>query len=59
MAIFLVHEETKREFRVIKFDKEAKTVTLQGEHASFVEQFDKDQFKRLGYDIVKRDPPEA
>lgn len=58
MAIFLVHTETKREFRVIKFDKDAKTVTLQGEHATFEETFDKDQFKRLGYDIVRRDPAE-
>lgn len=56
MAIFLVHEETKREFRVIKFDKEAETVTLQGENATFVETFDKEQFKRLGYNIVRREP---
>lgn len=47
-----VNDKTKKEYKVDKFDKEAGTVTLVGEHGvPFTEPFDKDLFQKLGYDL--------
>ena len=59
MAQYLVHTETKREFKVVSLDKEAGTITLEGPNTEFTEPFDKERFKANGYTLVTRDddPP--
>lgn len=55
MTQYLVHTETKREFKVVRLDKEAGQITLAGEHTEFVEPFDKERFKANGYTLVNRE----
>jgi hypothetical protein len=48
-----VNEKTGKRYKVVKFDREAGKVTLIGEHGvEFTEKFDKELFKRLGYNLV-------
>ena len=53
--IYLRHTETGKQYKVVKFDRENGKITLQGPHAQFDEDFDKERFKRLGYSMVKGD----
>ncbi len=55
MVQFLVHRETKREFQVVRVDKEKGEITLKGPNTEFTEPFDKERFKANGYDLVNRE----
>ena len=55
VTLYLKHRETQEEFKVVKHDKEKNEVTLQGKFAAFTQPFDKEAFKKWGYDLVKRD----
>ena len=55
---FFQNRETGGKFEIISIDPKAGTVTLRGEMASFVEQFDKaigpaKTFDRYGYELVQ------
>lgn len=47
--LYFRHTKTQRRFRVVEWDKAQGMVTLQGDHATFTQAFDKALFKRLGY----------
>jgi hypothetical protein len=56
---FLVHDETGREFEVIKIDREANTITLKGEYSTFTDPFDKGALTGLGYRLIQREVQET
>lgn len=50
--ISFVNQKTGRKYRVVKFDKEAGTVTLVGEGGiEFTEPYSKERFQGLGYEL--------
>ena len=57
--VYLKHEKTGKMFEVLGLNREEGTVQLKGEYATFVEPFDKDRFKMMGYSLVKGEPEDA
>lgn len=53
--LFFRNTETGKRFQVVKLDKDTKKVTLRGEHAEFIEQYDRERFQRLGYVLERED----
>lgn len=51
--LYFVSEATGNKYKVVKFDKAAGTVTLKGKFGEFTENFDKEKFKRMGYELVQ------
>lgn len=51
--LYFENERTKKRYKILRFDKEAGTVVLKGEHAEFVENYDKDKFIEMGYKLVQ------
>ncbi len=52
--IFFENAATKKRYKVVRFNKEAGTVTLVGPHnMEFDEKFDKDRFVKMGYSLVQ------
>lgn len=49
--LYFVNEKTGKKYQVIKFDRDAGTVHLKGEHGEFVEKFDKERFQMMGYTL--------
>lgn len=60
MAVELYFENaaTKTRFKVVRFDKEAGTVTLIGKHnREFTEKFSKERFQSMGYELKTEADP--
>ncbi len=53
--VFLVHDKTKKEYEVVKFDKGSGVITLRGRHRTFEEVYDKDRFAQMGYSLTQRE----
>jgi hypothetical protein len=53
--LYFKNEKTGRKYEIIKLDKEKSQVTLRGDYAEFVEPYDKERFKKLGYTLVKEE----
>lgn len=51
--IYLVHKKTGKEYQLLKLDKEAGTMTLQGPNATFEEPYDPERLKQRGYTVRK------
>lgn len=51
--LYFVNNSTGNKYRVVKFDKDAGTVTLRGKFGEFTEKFDKEKFQRMGYVLEK------
>lgn len=51
--LFFRNVKTGRKYKVLRIDKEKGEITLKGEYSEFTEPYDKDRFKRLGYELVK------
>ena len=58
VKLFFKNKKTNKRYRVVKIDKDAGTVTLKGEHAEFVEPYDKARFQELGYVLEKEEEVE-
>jgi hypothetical protein len=54
-TLTLVHTETSRRFEVLSVDRDAGTILLKGEHATFTEKYDPARFKALGYRLEKKE----
>lgn len=54
-TLTLVHTETARRFEVLNVDRDAGTILLKGEHATFTEKYDPARFKALGYRLEKKE----
>jgi hypothetical protein len=51
--VFFENVHTKKRYKVVKFDKDAGTVTLIGPHnMPFEEKFSKERFEKMGYTLV-------
>jgi hypothetical protein len=53
--LYLKHEKTGRQYRVVRLDKEKNEIILKGEYSEFAEKYDKDRLQRLGYRLVKEE----
>lgn len=53
VKLYFKNTRTGKRYEVVSMDKEARTVTLKGQHAEFVEKYDKERFERLGYILEK------
>lgn len=51
--LYFRNEATGNKYKVVKFDREAGTVTLRGKFGEFTEKFDKEKFQRMGYTLEK------
>lgn len=54
--LYFRNEKTGRRYEVLALDKDKGEITLKGEYTEFVEPYDKDRFKRLGYTLEKESP---
>lgn len=52
MALYFVNAAVNKKYKVLEFDRKNQIVKLQGQNASFVEKYDKEKFKKLGYQLV-------
>lgn len=52
--VYFRHTKTNRRYEVVRLDSKHNKIILKGEHASFEQPYDKDEFKRLGY-VLERD----
>ena len=52
-TLYLENKTTKRKYRVVRFDKEENRIYLKGEYGEFDHVFDKEQFKKMGYELVR------
>ena len=57
--LYFVHERTKTKFQIISLDKDTGKITLKGEHSTFTYDFDKAEFKRLGYRLIQEEEADA
>ena len=53
--VFFQSTHTGKKYEVLKMDKKKGEVTLKGEHASFIEKYDKERFQKLGYVLVREE----
>lgn len=53
VKLYFRNEQTGKRYQIVRMDKEAGEVVLQGEHAEFTEKYDKEKFKKLGYTLEK------
>lgn len=54
--LYFENEKTKKRYTVIRFDRNAGTVTLRGEHGvDFTEPYDKERFQQMGYQLKQGD----
>lgn len=53
MKMYFVNKSTGRRYEIVSFDKEAGTVTLKGETATFTEPYDKARIMKNGYKLEK------
>jgi len=52
MSYAFVNQKTGRKYEVVRFDKDAGTVTLRGEAGiEFTEPYSKERFVNLGYEL--------
>lgn len=51
--IFFENAKTGKRYKVIEFNKETGEMRLRGEHAEFVEKYDKEKFQSWGYQLVQ------
>jgi hypothetical protein len=51
--IFFVHNQTQNRYEVVGMDKAKGMVTLKGELTTFDVEYDKDQFKAMGYTMER------
>lgn len=55
IKLYFKNHKTGKRYEIIHLDKTKGEVTLRGEHSEFVEQYDKDRFKKLGYVLEKEE----
>jgi hypothetical protein len=59
MKMYFVNKSTGRRYEIVSFDKEAGTVTLKGETATFTEPYDKARIMKNGYKLEKVEDEDA
>lgn len=58
--VFLVHRDTRTRFELLKFDRDKREMTLKGAYSTWVEPYDAERLRALGYDmVVEQGSPEA
>lgn len=62
MKLLFRNKATGVSYAIVKIDPadaKDRKIVLQGEHGQFVEPFDKERFRRMGYELVKAQDEEA
>ena len=59
MKIYFTNAQTGKRYEVVAWDKETNKVTLSNDGATFVEEYSKERFKRLGYKLEKVENEDA
>jgi hypothetical protein len=57
--LYFRNTRTNRKYKVVRVDKEKGEITLKGEYSEFVEPYDKERFKALGYVLEKVEEQET
>lgn len=55
VKLYFRNVKTGKQYEIVRMDKEKNEVTLRGETAEFVEPYDKERFKELGYVLERVD----
>lgn len=55
MKLYFRNTKTGKRYEIVRMDKAAGEVVLRGEYAEFSERYDKDRFRRMGYELVKEE----
>jgi hypothetical protein len=55
ITVYFENGKTKKRFKVLKIDKAANTIMLQGEYGTFSEPYNKERFQKMGYKLVQVD----
>lgn len=53
--LFFKNTNTGKRYEVLKLDKTTGEIILKGEHVEFVERYEKERFKQMGYVLEKED----
>lgn len=54
--LYFTNTSTQKRYRIIRFDKEAGTVVLQGATGGeFTEKYSRERFEGMGYQLTKGD----
>ena len=56
-TMFFVNTQTQRKFQIVDLDQAAGKITLRGETAEFTTDYNKEEFKRMGYKLVTEEGP--
>jgi len=56
-TMFFVNTQTQRRFQIMDVDPTAGKITLRGETAEFTTDYNKEEFKRMGYKLVTEEGP--
>lgn len=51
--LYFRNTNTNKRYKIVRLDKTSGKIVLRGEHAQFVEKYDKERFKRMGYVLEK------
>lgn len=57
--LYFRNTRTNRKYKVVRVNKEKGEITLKGEYSEFVEPYDKERFKALGYVLEKVEEQET
>lgn len=53
--LYFRHTKTGKRYKIVSLDPETKTIVLQGDSATFADQYDKDRFKAMGYRLEREE----
>lgn len=56
--IFFENTKTGKRYELVGMAADRSTITLRGEYSQFIEPYDKERFKALGYRLVTVKEPE-
>lgn len=58
-TLYFEHTKTGKRFRIVSLDQRTGKIVLEGENSRFVDQYDKDRFKAMGYRLVRESTEDA
>ena len=52
-TLYFKHTKTGKRFRIVSLDQRTGKIVLEGENSRFVDQYDKERFKAMGYKLER------
>lgn len=50
--MYLVNDSTGKRYKIIRFDRERREITIEGQYNTWTEPFDKAKLQAAGYQLV-------